>query len=255
MSSKLAQQSALITGAASGIGEATARCMAAEGARVALLDVDARGVERVAGDLRNVGGDALAIAADIASTEAVAGAVEQTVDEFGRLDIVVANAGVQMHREDRDLHMLPEAVWDRTHDINYRGTYLTCKHALAQMVTQQRGVIAIVSSITALAGTTPNVSYASGKAGLLNLNRHIAVHYGGRGIRSFAICPGALQRTPDWADHPDPQTRLERMSARIPMGRLGTPEDIAPVITFLAGPGGNYVNGAVLVVDGGLTVT
>jgi len=245
---------ALVTGAASGIGAASARLLAERGAAVALLDVDAAGIETLAARLHESGARALAVPCDVSQAVQVAGAVASTADAFGALDIAIANAGIQMHREDVDLHALPDAVWDRTHDVNYRGAYLTCKHALARMVEAGQGVIGIVSSITALAGTTPNVAYASGKAGLLNLNRHIAVHYGPRGIRSFAVCPGALERTPDWDRHPDPEGRRARMTARVPLRRLGTPQDIAEVIAFLASDGARYVNGAHLVVDGGMTV-
>ena len=251
----LAGRVVLVTGAGSGIGAASARLMAARGARVAVLDVDGAAAETVAGDIRAGGGEALALAADVACGEAQRDAVARTVDAFGTLDVAVANAGVQLHTRDVDLHSLPEEVWDRTHAVNYRGAYLTCRHALAHMVTRGSGVIVIVSSITALSGMTPNVSYASGKAGLLELNRHIAVHYGPRGIRSVAVCPGALEHTPDWRDHPDPDGRRERMTARIPLGRLGRPGDIAPAIAFLAGADSAWVNGAVLVIDGGMTVT
>ncbi len=246
---------ALITGAGSGIGAATARLIAARGAAVALVDVAYEAARSVALQIERSGSRARAVACDVSKADQVEAAVASTVDAFGGLDIVVANAGIQLHREDVHLHELPDAVWDRTHDVNYRGVFLTCKHALAAMVSKGSGVVCIVSSVTALAGTTPNVAYASGKAGLLNLNRHIAVHYGPRGIHSFAVCPGALERTPDWNDHPDPEGRRARMTSRIPVGRLGTPEDIAPLIVFLAGPGGGYVNGACVVIDGGLTVS
>ncbi len=255
MDNVLVGRSALITGAGSGIGAATARAMAAAGAGVALFDVNASMAREVAASIADAGGEAMAVGGDVSVGADLADAIAETVARFGGLDIAVANAGIQLHSEDKDLHTLDEAVWDRTHAVNYRGVYLTCKHALAEMVRREHGVIAIVSSITALAGTTPNVAYASGKAGVLNLNRHIAVHYASRGIRSFAVCPGALERTPDWHDHPDPRGRLERMTAQIPMRRLGTPEEIACVIAFLAGPGGSYVNGASVVVDGGLTVS
>jgi NAD(P)-dependent dehydrogenase (short-subunit alcohol dehydrogenase family) len=257
---ELTDHVALVTGAGSGIGAATARLMAAQGARVLLADVALAAASAVAESIRSAHPDphgprALAVSCDVSRSEQVAAAVAAAVSELGGLHIAIANAGIQLHSQDRDLHQLPESVWDRTHDVNYRGAFLTCKHALAHMVETGHGVIGIVSSVTALAGTTPNVSYATGKAGLLNLARNIAVHYGPRGIRSFAVCPGALEQTPNWNEHPDPDGRLQRTTARIPLGRLGTPEDIAPTIAFAAGPGGRYMNGNVIVVDGGLTVS
>jgi NAD(P)-dependent dehydrogenase (short-subunit alcohol dehydrogenase family) len=255
MAGKLAGKVALITGAGSGIGAATARMMAAEGAAVAVAGIPADGVKSVAKEITGSGGRALAVPADVSDSAQVKAAVEAAVKQFGRLDIAVANAGIQMHNEDRNLHELDEAVWDRTHSVNYRGVMLTCKHALAQMVRQgDGGSIVIVSSITALSGNSANVSYMSGKAGLLNLNRYIAVDYAKHGVRCNAVLPGALERTPNHDRHPDAAGREKRLTEKIPLGRLGTPEDIAPFITFLCTPEAKYATGAQFVVDGGVTV-
>ena len=116
------------------------------------------------------------------------------------------------------------------------------------------GSIVIVSSITALVGTSANVSYMTGKAGLLSLNRHIAVHYAKHGIRCNAVCPGALEQTPDWGDHPDQDGRRQAMEAAVPLGRLGTSEDIAPFIAMLASDDASYATGAHFVIDGGVTI-
>lgn len=246
---------ALITGGGSGIGAATARLMAADGAAVAVAGIPAAGVEQVAAELRAAGHRALAIPLDVADAAQTAAAVARTVEEFGRLDMVVASAGIQLHREDVNLHELPEAIWDRTHDVNYRGVYLTCKYSLAQMVKQgEGGAIVIVSSVTALNGRSANPAYLSGKHGLIGLARHIGVHYGRRGIRCNAVCPGALERTPNHDDHPDPTGREESLAARIPLGRLGQPEEIAPFIVFLCTPAAAYATGAAFVIDGGLSV-
>ena len=170
---------ALITGAGSGIGAATARLMVAAGARVVLTGIPADGVEAVANELNagSPGSVALAIPLDVAQPDQVEAAVAQTVAHFGQLDLVVASAGIQLHRQDTNLHELDDEIWDRTHDVNYRGVYLTCKHSLAQMVKQGTGgAIVIVSSVTALNGRSPNVAYLSGKHGLIGLTRHIGVH-------------------------------------------------------------------------------
>ncbi len=133
---------------------------------------------------------------------------------------------------------------------------MTCKYGLAQFITQGKGgAIVIVASITALSGMSVNPAYMSGKHGLLGLNRYIAVHYAKHGIRCNAVCPGALEQTPNHDIHPDPEGREARLTASIPLGRLGRPEDTAPFITFLATPEAGYANGAYFVVDGGLTVT
>ena len=245
---------ALITGAGSGIGAATARLIAGSGGAVALAGIPTQGVESVAEEIRASGGKALAVPTDISDSDAVEAAVAATVAEFGRLDITVASAGVQMHNEDRHLHEIDEAVWDRTHDINYRGVTLTCKHSLARMVEQGSGSIVIISSITALTGTSANVSYMSGKTGLLGLNRYIAVHYARHGIRCNAVLPGALEKTPDHDQHPDAAGRQKMLEAKIPLGRLGTPEDIAPTVAFLCSDSARYATGGAFVVDGGVTV-
>ncbi|MCL4862186.1 MAG: SDR family oxidoreductase [Caldilineaceae bacterium] len=254
-SSPLRNKVAFITGGGSGIGAATARLMAADGAAVAVAGIPAAGVEQVAAELRADGHRALAIPLDVADAAQTAAAVARTVEEFGRLDMVVASAGIQLHREDVNLHELPEAIWDRTHDVNHRGVYLTCKYSLAQMVKQgEGGAIVIVSSVTALNGRSANPAYLSGKHGLIGLARHIGVHYGRRGIRCNAVCPGALERTPNHDDHPDPTGREESLAARIPLGRLGQPEEIAPFIVFLCTPAAAYATGAAFVIDGGLSV-
>jgi len=244
----------LITGAGSGIGAAAARLMAKQGAAVTLAGIPAGGLEAVASEIIAEGGRCLAVSADVTVESDLATAVRQTVDAFGKLDVVVANAGVQRHNTDIDLHRMDEAEWELTQDVNLRGVVRTCKLGLAQMIEQGTGgSVVIVSSITALNGRTPNVSYMTAKTGLLGLNRHIAVHYAKHGIRCNAVCPGALDQTPDWDQHPDPDGRKKAMEAGIPLGRLGSPEDIAPWIGFLASDAAGYATGGIHVVDGGLT--
>lgn len=252
---KLREKVALITGAGTGIGAATARGMAAEGARVVVTGIPAETVQQVASELMADGHEAMAIPTDVADAAQVESAVAQTVARFGRLDVLVPNAGIQLHTQDVNLHELPEEVWDRTHNVNYRGVYLTCKAGLAQFMRQgDGGVIVIVASVTALSGRSGNPAYMSGKHGLVGLARYIAVHYGKHGIRCNAVSPGALERTPNHDVHPDAAGRAERFSALIPLGRLGKPEDIAPFITFLATPEASYANGANFVIDGGFSV-
>lgn len=253
---QLQEKVALITGAGSGIGAATARHMAAAGACIAATGIPAKGVQDVVAELEAAGHQAIAIPTDVRESEQVEAAVAQTVERFGRLDIVVASAAVQLHDRDHTLHEMDESAWDETHNINYRGVFLTCKYGLAQFVKQgDGGVIVIVSSVSAFSGGSANVSYLSGKHGLLGLNRHIGTHYGPYGIRCNCICPGALERTPNHDIHLDPEGRAARLKQSIPLGRLGTPEDIAPWITFLATDDARYANGAYFLVDGGLSAS
>ena len=241
---------ALITGAGSGIGAATARLMAAEGARVVVSDLAGDAIEEVAAGIDG----ALAIAADVTDEAQVEAAVAAAVEHFGKLDIAVANAGIQRHTSDVDLYTMDLGEFELTQDMNLRGVVRTAKHALAHMVARREGgALVLVSSITGLGGRTPNVSYMTAKSALLGLNRHIAVHYGRHAIRCNAVCPGALERTPNWDQHPDPAGRFETFMTQIPLRRLGTPEDIAAFIAFLASDGAGYASGAHVVVDGGLT--
>lgn len=248
-------RTALITGAGSGIGLATAWRMAREGASVVLTGIPETPLEVAAAALRAQGHEAVAVPTDVSRAVDVEAAVGLAADRYGALDILVPNAGIQMHDRDVRLHELPEEVWDQTHGVNYRGVYLTVKHGLAQFVRQGTGgAIVIVASITALNGSSRNPAYLSGKHGLLGLSRYVAVHYAEHGVRCNAVCPGALERTPNHDIHPDPTARQTRLEDAVPLGRLGRPDDIAPLITFLATDDAAYATGGTFVVDGGLTV-
>lgn len=250
---KLQGKVALITGAGSGIGAACARDMAAAGASIALAGVPAQGVVQVAEELTAAGHRALALPTDVRDEAQVEVAVAATVAAFGAVDIVVASAAIQLHDRDHTLHEMDAEAWDETHAVNLRGVFLTCKHGLRQMVTQGKGgSIVIIASVTALDGASANVAYLTGKHALLGLNAHIGIHYAAHNIRCNALCPGALERTPNHDIHPDPAGRAQRLQQAVPLGRTGTPEDIAPWVTFLASHEAAYATGAHFVVDGGL---
>lgn len=248
-------QVVLITGAGSGIGAATARQLARAGAAVALVGRTPGPLHDLAAEIEAQGGRARALPADVARADQITVAVAAAVERFGRLDGLVANAGVQLHRRDVPLHELAEDAWDETHRVNLRGVFLTCRAALRQMLRQgQGGSIVIVSSVTALAAIAPqNPAYTASKGGLIALGRALAAQYGPHQIRCNVVCPGALEATPDFEDHPDPIGRQQRLAAQIPLGRLGRFEEIAPFIVLLVSPAASYATGGVFVIDGGLT--
>jgi NAD(P)-dependent dehydrogenase (short-subunit alcohol dehydrogenase family) len=180
-----------------------------------------------------------------------------TIERYGRLDIVVANAAVQLHNADRPVHELSEEIWDQTNDVNLRGAFLTLRAGVRQLMVQgQGGALIVVSSVTALGGLAPqNPAYTATKGGLLALGRALAVQHAKDGIRCNVVCPGALEAPPDverlGAD--GPAAREARLLPQIPMGRLGRFEEMAPLIAFLASDEASYCTGGVFVADGGLT--
>ena len=250
---KLDDKVALITGG--GIGSATARLMAEACARVAVTGVPEEQVAAVAAELVADGHEAIATVTDVSKADEVEAAVASAVSEFGSLDILVPNAGIQLHDRDIGLHDLSEEVWDATMDVNLRGIYLACRFGLKQMLAQGTGgAIVIVSSITALSGVSENFAYVTSKGALLALSRNIALTYAKDGIRCNAVCPGALERTPNHELHLRPEARAAMLKETVPLGRTGTPEEIAPMITFLASEDASYATAGTFIVDGGRTM-
>ena len=170
------------------------------------------------------------------------------------MDILVSNAGVQLHDRDIAIHELPESVWDETMAVKLKGMFLACKFGLRQMLEQGRGgAVVITSSITAINARVPNFAYATSKGALLAFSRNIALTYADKGIRCNAVLPGALERTPNHDIHPWPVERERCLREIVPLGRVGLPEEIAPMIAFLASDEASYATAAEFVVDGGRT--
>ncbi len=245
MTGLLAGRVALVTGAGRGIGQAIAMRFLADGARVALVDVNGPLVD---GAARSLGGDAagaLAIEADVSDEAAVAHAVDRAVARFGRLDIAVANAGVFL---DATIDQVDVSDWDRVMAVDARGMFLTCKHAIRVMAPQGSGSIVCVSSISGVAGQRAQAAYGPAKFVASGLTKHLAVEWADRGIRVNAVAPGTIRT--DGLSNVDPAV-VEAMRAAHPMGRLGEVGEVADAVAFLASSRASFITGVVLPVDGG----
>lgn len=253
---RLSGQVALITGAGSGVGAATARRFAAEGASLVLVSRSAGPLNETAAAVRLLGAQAVEVVADVSIDATSDLAVEAAVSNFGQVDILVANAGIQLHREDRPVHELESNAWDRTAAVNSRGVFLACRASIRSMLGSGGGAIVIVGSVTAIsAANHRNHAYAASKASITALGRVIAAAYGPRGIRCNIIAPGTLVLPPD-AETVDAGPDEEALAAhlqRIPLRRPGSFDEIAAVIAFLVSSDASYVTGATIVVDGGLS--
>ena len=244
-SGRLRGKSAVITGAANGIGRATALRFAAEGARVTLNDLDQAALDDVVEAVQVAGGTALGVAGDVSRTEDVQRLMAEAVAAFGRVDILVANAGMI---PEADLPRATAALWDRTMAVNARGMFLCCKFAAAEMLKVGGGAIVCLSSVSGIVGQKAQVIYGPTKFAASGLTKHLAVELARQGIRVNAVAPGTINTTAVAAMDP---AGIKAGIARHPMGRIGEPAEVAAAILFLASDEASFITGAILPVDGG----
>lgn len=248
---KLEGKAALVTGAGSGIGAAIAQRFAREGARVVVADVVEERAEAVVQAIGASGGTASAFVGDVASPEDVARMVRAAVERFGRLDILCNNAGIMDRMA--PVTETPLDLWERVLQVNLTGPFLACREALPVMLAQGGGVIVNIASVGGLFGGRAGAAYTASKHGLVGLTKNVAFMYATQNIRCNAICPGPVQTGIGLGGEPS-QHGLSRMQLGMGlMTRIAQPDEIAGVALFLASDDASFVNGAVLVADGGWT--
>jgi len=244
----LENQVALVTGAGRGIGKAIAMRLAGEGARVACCGRTLANVEATVASIAAAGGQAKAYAVDVADAGQVTATCEQVFQDFSRVDVLVNNAGVT---RDQLLLRISEADWDAVLDTNLKGAFLFTKAISRAMLKQRSGRIVNISSISGLTGNAGQSNYAASKAGLIGFTKSAAKELASRGITVNAVAPGFIVTDMTAVLGADVQ---EQLKARIALGRLGEPEDIANAVLFLASNLAGYVTGQVITVDGGLVM-
>ena len=245
-------QVALVTGAASGMGLATARAFANAGAAVTLADVSEDALQKAVDEIKSAGGNAICVRCDVSDESQVAAMMERTIATFDRLDAAFNNAGVQAPAS--DVADQPAEAFDRVNAINLRGVWACVKHELLQMRKQGSGAIVNCSSIGGLTGRAQLAAYHASKHGVIGLTRSVALEYAKRGIRVNAVCPGTID-TPMVSDMLDRgMLVMDDLLRDLPMKRLGRGEEIAAAVLWLCSTGSTFVTGQALAVDGGFTV-
>lgn len=251
MKNSLVQQVAVVTGAARGIGASVAQRLAANGASVVVIDLHEESCAKTVQAISNLGGTAVAIGCDVARAEDVTGAFKQIEDGFGRVDILVNNAGVI---RDNLLFKMSEDDWDAVMDVHLKGSFLCSRAAQTYMVKQQYGRIVNLSSVSAL-GNRGQANYSAAKAGLQGFTKTLAIELGPFNINVNVVAPGFIETemTRQTAERMglSPEAFADKVAQQIPLRRIGKPEDIAGVVSFLCSEDASYVSGQVIYVSGG----
>lgn len=242
----LSGKTALVTGGGQGIGREIALALATDGANVAVCDVNIEAAQKTAADIEGKGRKSLAVKANVAASAEVASMVDQVAERFGRIDILVNNAGIT---RDGLILRMKEEDWDLVLDINLKGAFNCTKAVLKYMTKQRGGTIINIASIVGAMGNAGQANYVASKAGMIGLTKTIAREYANRGITANAVAPGFIVTAMTQAL---PENVRQELAKQIPMGKLGTPEDVANAVRFLASPWASYITGQVIHVNGGM---
>ena len=238
---------ALVTGASRGIGAVVAHRLAQAGARVGVnFHSSSDAAEIVVDSINKAGGEAILVGGDVSLEEPAEKVIKNLVDHYGRIDILVNNAGI--NKDQLLIRMKPED-FDSVMNVNLRGAFLCTRYAMAHMIRQRSGRVINMSSVVGLSGNPGQANYAAAKAGLVGLTKAVAREVASRNVTVNALAPGYI--TTAMVDELSEETQ-DKILSTIPMGRFGTPEDVAEAVIFLAGDGASYITGQVLTIDGGM---
>jgi 3-oxoacyl-[acyl-carrier protein] reductase len=245
---RLKNKVSIITGSARGIGQATAFKFAREGGKVVVCDLTPELIEETVAAIRTAGGEAIGCIVDVRDMQSIRRMVDEVLSTFGRIDVLVNNAGIV---KDAQLKNMTDEQFDLVIDINLKGVYNCTRAVVDTMLQQQSGVILSSSSIVGLYGNFGQTNYAATKGAVISMTKTWAKELGRKGIRANAVCPGFVGTT---ILNSMPERVLRAMEEKVPLGRLGKPEEIADAFAFLASDEASYINGIVLEVGGGVTL-
>ena len=247
-------KSVIVTGAGSdpGLGHSSALALAANGARLVVTDIDGPGAERCAQRIRDAGGEAIALTHDVASEEAWKSVLATTIEAYGRLDVLVNNAGIAVLKP---LAQLSLADWNRQIDVNLTSVFLGCKYGAEAMRAGGGGSIVNLSSVAGLVGLATCVAYGASKGGVRMMTKSLAVELGKDRIRCNSVHPGVIWTNMQSGATGGRRESAEAMASGLPLGRMGEPDDIANCVVYLSSDESSYVTGAEFVIDGGMTAT